>query len=556
MSCPQSEAALCIVNITDVYKLNLFPHVKTLINQKREQMKEQNSTSKTISILTGDFLAPYLLSAVDKGRGMMTMVNSVPIDYVIFGNHEDDMDPEDLGRCVKDYKGTWINTNVQSYKYFGYQKPFEIIEVSSPDGSNVRKIGLIGVLSDSPSLYKPGAFGGAKIEDPYETIAIYKKILEEEYHVDLVIPLCHLYVPQDEVTCRRFDFPVILSGHDHHVVNEVIDGTLLLKAGADAENAVVLEITWGPGKCSPKLNYKIQKTTEYQADSEIQTRVVEAYAMLEHLKHTQLCEIRKPLSSIGSRETPSSLATFLWSHFREAVNQKCTPLIDVVILNGGEIRGGKNYPEHTYFSMADLLSEISHKLEAVICPIPGEVLNEAIRETHGGPNPGYIQCDDSLAFDESGNIIFVGGKTFSPTEVYRVALTTWDVVDGPSKSLVNHFKTLNLDPIEMQLFGVGFYLLYHFAAEVWEGIKAFYDTNNDGVLDEQELRAIDLDGDGKISKAELLQAIKKIGFEVDTEDLTFAEAIIRAEGGQDFLSVEALSRSGSCKRKKRSQIVM
>ncbi len=33
---------------------------------------------------------------------------------------------------------------------------------------------------------------------------------------DMVLPLCHLYEAQDEVTCRQFDFPVVLSGHDHH----------------------------------------------------------------------------------------------------------------------------------------------------------------------------------------------------------------------------------------------------------------------------------------------------------------------------------------------------
>ena len=30
----------------------------------------------------GDFLMPYLLSVVDKGKGMMTMLNETPIDYL------------------------------------------------------------------------------------------------------------------------------------------------------------------------------------------------------------------------------------------------------------------------------------------------------------------------------------------------------------------------------------------------------------------------------------------------------------------------------------------
>ena len=60
----------------------------------------------------------------------------------------------------------------------------EIIEVESLDGSNKRRIGLIGILSNSPSLYRPGAFGGAKIEDPWEVMAIYKKKLEEQKACD------------------------------------------------------------------------------------------------------------------------------------------------------------------------------------------------------------------------------------------------------------------------------------------------------------------------------------------------------------------------------------
>lgn len=39
------------------------------------------------------------------------------------------------------------------------------------------------------------------------------------------------------MTCKRFDFPVIFSGHDHHVVDRVVSGSRLVKPGADAEKA-------------------------------------------------------------------------------------------------------------------------------------------------------------------------------------------------------------------------------------------------------------------------------------------------------------------------------
>ena len=48
--------------VTDVYTLENFPRLKTLLHD----IERTNPT--TISMLTGDFLAPYLLSSIDKGR--------------------------------------------------------------------------------------------------------------------------------------------------------------------------------------------------------------------------------------------------------------------------------------------------------------------------------------------------------------------------------------------------------------------------------------------------------------------------------------------------------
>ena len=73
-------AALRIIHVTDVYTLDNFPHLKTLIVEKREEFEQQyGPDAVTISVLTGDFLMPYLLSAIDKGRGMMKMLNRTPV---------------------------------------------------------------------------------------------------------------------------------------------------------------------------------------------------------------------------------------------------------------------------------------------------------------------------------------------------------------------------------------------------------------------------------------------------------------------------------------------
>ena len=92
------------------------------------------------------------------------------------------------------------------------QQEYDVIELTSPDGKNSRKVGLCAVLSDDPALYShfkaPGAFGGATITDPWNALAKYKILLEEEEECDLVIPLQHLYV--NAVSYTHLTLPTIL----------------------------------------------------------------------------------------------------------------------------------------------------------------------------------------------------------------------------------------------------------------------------------------------------------------------------------------------------------
>jgi 2',3'-cyclic-nucleotide 2'-phosphodiesterase (5'-nucleotidase family) len=216
-ACPSepTEARLIVLQITDVYTLENFASFKTLLEDTRA--KAQGAT--VICVLTGDFLSPYLLSSVDRGAGMMKALSNIPMDYLTWGNHEADIDHRTVCRHVRDFRGKWINSNMLDHEAIDNQQAYDVIEISAPDGSQMRKVGLCAVLSDDPALYshfkEPGAFGGATITDPWEALAKYKKILGDEEGCDFVLPLEHLYVPDDHKTCMMFDFPVVLSGHDH-----------------------------------------------------------------------------------------------------------------------------------------------------------------------------------------------------------------------------------------------------------------------------------------------------------------------------------------------------
>ena len=55
----------------------------------------------------------------------------------------------------------------------------------------------------------------------------------------------------------------------------------------------------------------------------------------------------------------------------------------------------------------------------------------------------------------------------------------------------------------------------------------------DGSISSEELRAIDEDGDGRVDKAELRHAMRRVGFDAHRDELTFIEAIMAAAGDAD-----------------------
>ena len=209
------------------------------------------------------------------------------------------------------------------------QQEYDVIELSSPDGKNKRKVGLCAVLSDDPALYShfkaPGAFGGATITDPWKALTKYKSLLEgPEHNCDLVVPLQHLYVNDDERTCREFDFPVILSGHDHHKVKEEISGSFLIKPGMNGDYATVLEISWDDTDTDkPRISSCFVKVDAWEPDPVLHEENERAYDALIPLRNTELASVPKsfePLTSNNARGSTCTMGKFICTLLKDAMN--------------------------------------------------------------------------------------------------------------------------------------------------------------------------------------------------------------------------------------------
>eukprot|EP00931_Biecheleriopsis_adriatica_P064852 TRINITY_DN39534_c0_g1_i1.p1 TRINITY_DN39534_c0_g1~~TRINITY_DN39534_c0_g1_i1.p1 ORF type:complete len:619 (+),score=82.11 TRINITY_DN39534_c0_g1_i1:71-1927(+) len=522
--CEPSAARLTIVHITDVYVLDNFPHLRNLIRAKKR------TNPNTISMLTGDFLAPYLLSSLDNGIGMMSMIKKTPIDYLTWGNHEADISHAEVCKRVVEFHesgGVWINSNMQSHEMMQFQVPYQIVEVPSLDGSQVRKVGFVAVLSDDKSLYKkfkhPGAFNGAHIDCPWETLAKYKKELET-MGCDLVVPLQHLYEKEDMRTCQEFDFPLILSGHDHHKVDKEVNGTRLLKPGLDGHYATVLDITWdSQNNSSPTFAWEFVRVKDFEADEEMTKAMDESYEVLLKLRNTELAPVPqhfRPLSSIASRSRVTTMGKYICTLVRNAINSdKEQHDVDLCLIRGGHICGEKEYPPDSFFSLEDLETVNTDKVSIGIVEMPGDLLVRGVKSTRGSTSRLFVQYDDGITEDASAGVTHVAGKPIELAKLYRVATTPTTIMDIPVfAEYYDKHSTFNDEVIPLEC-----ELMCHFARTLWHQLLRLCDPSASGDID---ISKLDTNGDGIISKQEIQDAMKSMGLHVADGEFTLVNYIV------------------------------
>lgn len=248
---------LRVITINDVYDLELLPRFATAVQKLK--------TSTTVVLLPGDFLSPSLLSSLDKGHGMVDCLNSCGVQYVCFGNHEQDIPFPQILKRMEESNFLWINTNMPDYpipKHLQARMPkFVTFEIGSQ--SHRRKIGLLGLNTDDAGLYQKTSFEGSCIHPVDTTADTYAKILYDQEKCDLVIPMTHQVMAKDRAFCKRFTgdvFPLVLGGHDHDLYHEEICGSTILKMGMDARMVGVCDLSWpsadDPGR---KIQLDIQK---------------------------------------------------------------------------------------------------------------------------------------------------------------------------------------------------------------------------------------------------------------------------------------------------------
>lgn len=433
------ECTLRIFHVNDVYTLEYLPVLKTAIATLSEGIPNSN----VLTTLSGDFLAPSLLSSLDNGRGMVDMMNDIPIKAVCFGNHEADVPYEALVDRISEFKGVWLNSNM-----LGFEPKCPENHLLELEGG--RRIGLIGLNvggGKDRALYRNKAFNGfaKKIVPVLDAVDDAVDAVKSKYsNLDAIIPLTHQSIEDDRILAERNpSFPIILGGHDHFEVVENdgndTDLPVIVKAGANAKKLVVIDVIWpagAPHAAKPNIKVRLENLkpnqSKFKADEQSVQRMHRWMQPVEELKQaTMYVAIPKTLSSKGSRIGPCSMATFLTSCLRDAAQ------VDIAVLNSGAVRADKIY-ETGIVTYADLTNECPFPSQMLVINIDGSTLSDAVQYsrrpwTNDPPEVSgeVFHVDDRVILNRDFSIHSVLGKELVKDSMYELLVDAYMVNGNP-----------------------------------------------------------------------------------------------------------------------------
>ena len=424
----QELIRVTFLHVNDIYEhsprdgLGGLAELGTLLEHERAA-----APGPVFTTLGGDLISPSLASSVTRGAHMIGIFNALGTDIAVLGNHEFDFGREVAAARIGESRFPWLATNVLEPD----GRPFGGGVASVMREAAGLKIGFIGVLTRTTAELAPGL--GLNFTDEMRALREGAAELRRQ-GADIVVALTHLDLAQDREAAGIEGINLILGGHDHEPAALISNGVLLLKSGSDAHWLGVVELgveRTDRGARIRTIGWRMVPNYRTPPSPRIAPLVAEVEAHLDRALGQPLARLAAPLDSrvttVRTREAAigNLVADALRAHLRA----------DVALINGGGLRGNREYPEGHLFTRRDLLGEMPFGNSVVALEVTGAeleaVLEHALAEVEDGAGRFPQVSGVTLAYDPRAPAgrrlreVRVGGRPLERAHRYRLATTDY-----------------------------------------------------------------------------------------------------------------------------------
>jgi 5'-nucleotidase len=412
--------------------------IATLVARTRQE------SPHTLLALAGDTISPSIMSAVLRGEQMVAAWNLLGLDVATFGNHEFDFGPPTLLARMRESRFVWVSSNVVDRATGGPFGGARVTHRVERDGVAVGFFGL--TVADTPQTSSPGP--GVEFRDP---IASAREVVTalRAGRPPIVVAVTHQDMPADERLAREVPgIHLVIGGHEHDPLENVVGETLITKAGADGVFVVRVDLqATRDGTVLARQHRFVPITPELPEDPAMAALIARYQSRLSEALDVRIGETAVPLDARNAalRTSETNAGNLITDVMRARLHA------DVAFMNGGGIRGNQLVPAGP-LTRRDINALLPFLNVLVMLEVPGKVLLEALERSvsaYPRESGGFLQVSGlSFVFDPARppgqrvQRVVVGGEPLEPERRYKLATNSYTAGGGDGYAILATAKPL------------------------------------------------------------------------------------------------------------------
>ena len=355
--CPAPQTCVNFINLNDVYEWKPYPNdMKGTLSRFSTYLKQVHERFPNTEILfAGDLLSPSSDSQLTRGLHMVEALNRLGIKVATLGNHEFDFGKEAFVKAVQASHFPWLAANIEVLPTSGIEasliKPYTLIT------QNGKRILIFGLLTQETLKSNPVS-DYLILHDPIETAQRLLPQWIQKEKPDAVIALTHLNIAEDRrlaQTVKGID--VILGGHDHHQLLQVLNGVPIIKVDSDARTVGHLQLNFNPAPTQTKRFRRVPSSSIVEWHYEVTALTPDVFSADTAFETAVL---QKTGGNLAHLDQPVATLPMAWNTVQSAIRGVYSPTAqqiceilrryaqaDIALLNAGGIRANRIIPAGT-----------------------------------------------------------------------------------------------------------------------------------------------------------------------------------------------------------------
>ena len=450
-----AQTSLSLVLICDVYKMS-EENGRGGAARIAGALKAERARSPHVLIVhAGDAFSPSLMSGFDQGAHMVELLNLMPIDAFVPGNHEFDFGKDVFLKRTGEAKFPLFAANLRD----AHDKVLPGFEDSRMFDFGGVKVGVVGLAPQDTSVKsKPGDLRFASMRETAER----QSAALRNAGADVIVLVSHSNRTIDTELMNAGLADVILSGDDHDIFLNYNGKSAIVEAGQDGLIIAAIDLTVDVTEQAGKRRvgwwprFRFVDTADVEPDKDVAARVAAYEASLSRELDVALGSTSTELDSrhITVRGGEAAIGNLIADAMRAAVGA------DIAITNGGGIRGNVTYPPGSPLTRRNVLTELPFGNKTVLLEITGAALEDALEQ-------GFARVEKLVgAFPQVSGLVIgadvtrpagdrvvklaVNGQPLDPAKSYRLATNDF-LAGGGDGYLAFKSATVILGPNDASL---------------------------------------------------------------------------------------------------------